>query len=289
MKPEQFSHRIGNIEDRLVEQSKKTPNFGRQHRTRNIRRMTSVAAIVALMVCSFAIGAFAAQKEPETIVIGDSGISLILPDEWSGKYGYDIDGNNIAVYHLTTHEDKDSDWYGQGYLFWIACVEGQLPMDYVYPEPGYTIATTATHTYRLIMASDVQYDPANDAAAKEYIFLSNNISKIQILLTDWMTQNSTNASNWAPGTAYVYFIADGEVTDTIICDGTASQRLNEIIESQDYSTEIGSVPMDMEISINDELYQMNSTTGHIRNAAEYPYGAVLSAENLQEIMTLLND
>lgn len=296
MKPEQFSHRIGNIDDKLVQQAENTPNYRRRHRNQGIRRMVSAAAVLALMVCSFAAGAFAFAKEPEIIyvekeqeiiTIGDSGISLILPDEWAGKYGYDADGNNIAVYQLATHE-KSGDWGGAGYLFWISCLDGLYPMDYTYPQPGYTIATTAAQTYCLIRASDVQYDPSDEAVAEEYLSMSGSISQIQILLTDWMTDNSTNATNWIPGTVYISYLEDWEVIETVVCDEEASQRIAEIIKSQDYSLEQGGFFGDLWIMLDGEEYYMNVTTGSIANAAGHPYSAVLSAEDLQEFMELLS-
>ena len=44
-------------------------------------------------------------------------------------------------------------------------------MDFSYAQPGYTIATTATHTFRLVLASDVQYDSGNAKIADEYLSL----------------------------------------------------------------------------------------------------------------------
>ena len=111
MKSEQLSQRIGNIDDRLIEQAESVPDFGRARRIRSIRRAVTIAAAVALMVGSFAVGAYALNREPETIYVevpgateivyvdtdldiikvGDSGISLIFPESWKDKYGYELD------------------------------------------------------------------------------------------------------------------------------------------------------------------------------------------------------
>ena len=297
MKREQFSERIGNIEDELVEQAQNVPNFGRARRNRNIRRVTSLAAVLLLMVGSFAVGALALAREPETVyvqkeqeivVVGDSGISLVLPDAWAGKYGVESNGNNIAVYLLAQRGDRQSPYRDAGYLFWVDCLDGVYPMDYVYPEPGYTIAATADHTYRLKIASDVQYDSGNPAVAQEYAALSQSIGDIQILLSDWMRDNSTNAGNWAQGTVTASFLAGGEVTKTVTCDGEQSQVIRGIIEAQDFSLEQGSFYADLLILYNGEEYYMNSATGSIENAAGAPYSAVLSAQDLSTIMGQLN-
>ena len=96
MNEKQFSDRIGNVNDKLIRQAEQIPNYRRGHRRRSIRQLATIAAVIALMVCSFSVGALAfaekiyVEKSQESIDISDFGISLILPDEWAGKYGYDI-------------------------------------------------------------------------------------------------------------------------------------------------------------------------------------------------------
>ena len=63
MKKEQLSKHIGNIDDQLVQQAEHIPNYARQHRQKGIKRFTAIAAIIALMVCSFTAGAVAFAKE----------------------------------------------------------------------------------------------------------------------------------------------------------------------------------------------------------------------------------
>ena len=229
------------------------------------------------------------EKEQEIIAIDNFGISVILPDDWAGKYGYEINGNSLAVYLLSQREDRESDLTDDGNLFWIDCLDEVYPMDYIYPEPGRTIATTATNTYRLRQPSDVQYDIRNAAITEEYLAMRNSIGSIQILLTDWMTDNSTNASNWVQGSVIVSWLNNGAVTKTVSCDAEQSQIIRDIIEAQDYSLEQGSFPSDILIMFGGAEYYMNSTTGSIENAGGYPYSAILSAEDLAEIMGLLNE
>ena len=98
MNQEQFSRRIGNIDDKLVQQAERIPHYGRQRRQKWLRRFSAAAAVVALMVCSGAVGAIAFGKEtivevpvePETITLADIGLTLILPDEWKGQYGVEL-------------------------------------------------------------------------------------------------------------------------------------------------------------------------------------------------------
>ena len=166
---------------------------GKSHNKGGWEKFASIAAVIALMVCSFAVGSVVMAKKQEVIKIDNFGISVILPDSWAGKYGHEIEGNSLGVYLLAQRNDKKSDYKDAGYLFWIDCLDEVYPMDYIYPEPGFTIATTANNTYRLRYPSDVQYDPRNAKITKEYTAMNNSIRDIQILLTDWMKNNSTNA------------------------------------------------------------------------------------------------
>ena len=218
MNEKQFSDRIGNVNDKLIRQAEQMPNYRRRHQRRSNRQFVTIAAVIALMVCSFSVGALAfsekiyVEKNQEIIDISDFGISLILPDEWSGKYGYDIlDDGDIKVYSLAAREEEtDNGTNLKGSLFWVECIDGQFPMDFSYAQPGYTIATTATHTFRLVLASDVQYDSGNAKIADEYLSLYDSIPQIKILLSDWLTDNSLNQTNWVKGTVYVKYL--GEMT-----------------------------------------------------------------------------
>ena len=285
MKREQLSNRIGNIEDRLVEQAENAPNFGRQRRNQSVRRMVSVAAVLVLMVASFTVGAIAmAADKQEIIKVGESGISLILPDTWKGKYGYELDGNNVTVYHLATRKTFELG----GDLFRVYCIEGRYPMDYVYPEPGFTIAITETHTYRVSYPSDVQVDINNQTALTEYDDLYADINNIDIIMNAQMLANTLNNTNWVQETVIVDFLEEWVTTKTVICDKEQSQIIREIIESQDYSLERGSFFADLWFKFNGEEYLLNLTTGMIQSAGG-ENSAVLSIEDLNKIVDLLSD
>lgn len=294
MNEKQFSDRIGNVNDQFVRQAERIPNYREEHRRRRIRQFAAIAAVIALMVCSFSVGALAfaekiyVEKEQEIIDIGDFGISLILPDEWAGKYGYDIlDDGDISVYCLAAQEDGTN---LKGTLFWVECIDGQFPMDFSYAQPGYTIATTATHTYRLVMASDVQYNSSNAQIADEYLSLYDSIPQIRILLSDWLVDTGSNQTNWVKGTVYVQYLGemtpDGQdVVKTVILDEAASTRISQIIKAQEYNTENASFPVDLVFIVDGRSYYMNSQSGQVLGIGGV--SAVLSEENLQEVLSLL--
>ena len=250
------------------------------------------------MVCSFSVGALAfsekiyVEKNQEIIDISDFGISLILPDEWSGKYGYDIlDDGDIKVYSLAAREEEtDNGTNLKGSLFWVECIDGQFPMDFSYAQPGYTIATTATHTFRLVLASDVQYDSGNAKIADEYLSLYDSIPQIKILLSDWLTDNSLNQTNWVKGTVYVKYLGemtpDGQdVVKTVVLDEAASTSISQIIKTQKYDIEDTSFPVDLVFIVDGQSYHMNSQSGQIFGISGV--SAVLSEEALQEVLSLL--
>ena len=114
MKKEQLSEHIGNIDDRLVQQAEHIPNYARQHRQKGFKRFTAIAAVIALMVCSFTVGAVAFAKEivvevpveQETIELKEIGLTLILPDNWKDKYAleYDADFKEYYIYNPDIRE-----------------------------------------------------------------------------------------------------------------------------------------------------------------------------------------
>lgn len=263
MKGIQLSHRIGNIDDQLVKQAENVPNYGRRGKKRSVRRMLAAAAVAALMACSFAIGAFALNGDPEIIELKDAGITLILPDDWKGKYICESDENGAIVYQKATYESK-GDWKGAGILFYVNKVEGTRPMDYEYPMPGYTIASIDGVTYFLALASDVQYDPEEKDVAEEYAEMRDEIQNIQILLTDWMRENSVNQANWEDGTVYVdYLNADMETEETKIFDVEKSAAIQEILDRYEYSDGDKSFWTDVIIMLNGSQYWVNTSTGEM--------------------------
>lgn len=210
MNQEQFSRRIGNIDDKLVQQAERIPHYGRQRRQKWLRRFSAAAAVVALMVCSGAVGAIAFGKEnivevpvePETITLADIGLTLILPDEWKGQYGVEMneDGTGCAVYVKSIHDDSGP-WAGEGYLFWIgaASSDGPLTPEELYawsPTPCLYLFSTADRTYILEKHSDVQYDPNDPEQAALYTAMSQQIQDI-VFIVDTQLSERLTSSEWS--------------------------------------------------------------------------------------------
>ena len=152
-------------------------NQAQQHRKKRLRSWTAVAACIALMVCSFCVGAFAFARETvvevpieqETLTIEELGLTLILPDSWKGRYALMQDelGKEYLIYNPTIRKalvGNDENLIG-GMLFYIRRWDEQLTKEQVdaggewdYALCQY-IMTTKDGTYLLYYASDVQCTP----------------------------------------------------------------------------------------------------------------------------------
>ena len=308
MKREQLSNRIGNIEDRLVEQAENAPNFGHIRRNRNIRRAVLIAAVIALMAGSFVVGAVAmkkgpeiiyevveeivyVEKEQELIVVGNSGISLILPDWWKGKYEVESGERYARVIHSATRERTEYD----GVLFAVSLQDEIRPMDYQWPWPAFTIAITETGTYIFGYPSDVQYDMNDPATSAEFEALSNDIKNIEIVMSTEMLESSINMSNNIKGTVFVdYLLEEMQVSESIICDAEQSQSLIEIINRQDYSDlydydrQLGRYWSDLRFMYDGEEYFISITGRTIYSHTLGAKYAHLSDEDITAILEALN-
>jgi len=195
MNKKQLSEHIGNIDDRLVEQAEKIPNYRQLHHRQTIRRLISVAAVFVLMVCSFSAGAFARETvlevpvEQETAVLKEINLTLIFPDEWKGKYSVEKNGQNYIVYHTQIREDVSAgiDAFDGGVLFYIVCYEESMtPEQFV--EKGYDFVgyrylfSTSDKTYILCYPSDVQWNPENSEQEMEYLGMEEEIKDIKFVV-----------------------------------------------------------------------------------------------------------
>ncbi len=197
MKKEQLSDHIGNMDDRLVQQAEHIPNYAQQHRRKAFKRFSAIAAVLALMVCSFTVGALAFAKETrvevpveqERIEIDAIGLTLILPDSWKGKYALeqDEDGTAYYVYNPAIREamgGSSETLSSGGMLFYITLWDAQLTKDQVdaggewsYARCEY-IMTTQDGTYLLYYASDVQCTPETLA---DYEQMESEIATIRFV------------------------------------------------------------------------------------------------------------
>ena len=198
MNEKQFSDRIGNVNDKLVQQAEQTQNYGREHRKRGIRQLVAIAATIALMVCSFTVGALAFAKETivevpveqETITIEEIGLTLILPDSWKGKYAFEQD-NDFKEYHVYNPAIREAmggdseTLLSGGMLFYLKLWDEQLTKEQVdaggewdYARCRY-IMTTKDGTYLLYYASDVQF---TQETMEEYRQMESEISDIRFVV-----------------------------------------------------------------------------------------------------------
>ena len=198
MNEKQFSDRIGNVNDKLVQQAEQTPNYGREHRKRGIRQLVAIAATIALMVCSFTVGALAFAKETivevpveqETITIEEIGLTLILPDSWKGKYALEQD-NDFKEYHVYNPAIREAmggdseTLLSGGMLFYLKLWDEQLTKEQVdaggewdYAGCRY-VMTTKNGTYLLYYASDLQF---TQETMDEYRQMETEISDIRFVV-----------------------------------------------------------------------------------------------------------
>ena len=184
MTAKELAENIGNIDQRLVESAERTPNYGRRKRKSRIRRALALAAAAVLMTASFAAGAMSGDRGPETISIPGTGVTVVLPESWRGKCGYELQDGSLGVYLRAARTGEGLD--EAGYLFTVECHEGSCDPAADFAARQYVIASTPKETYFLILPSDVQYDPNNAAVAQEYLNMSQQIGEVQVLLSDWL-------------------------------------------------------------------------------------------------------
>ena len=196
MNKKQLSEHIGNIDDRLVEQAEKIPNYRQLHHRQTIRRFLTVAATFVLMVCSFSAGALAFARETvievpveqETIKLEEINLTLILPDDWKGKYSVETNGQNYIVYHPQIREGFGTEIaFNGGILFYIVCYEESMtPEQFI--EKGYDFVqyrylfSTSDKTYILCYPSDVQWNPENSEQETEYLGMEGEIKDIKFVV-----------------------------------------------------------------------------------------------------------
>ncbi len=163
-----------------------------------LARVAAIAAVVALCVASMAVGALAfstervveVPKEQETIEIEDGGFSLILPDEWKGKYVAEMKDGVCTVYVKSIYDwcmaregfhDENGPILGQ--LFYVhRCFDEPMTKEEFYrrtPWPAFFLLSTEDGTYGLTEPSDVRtylaapidYNSINmdDPEVREYV------------------------------------------------------------------------------------------------------------------------
>lgn len=223
MNKEQLAERIGNIDDSLIQEAGQVQNPGRRNRNLIFRRFMAVAAVMALMVCSGAVGAVAFAREivvevpiqQETITFDDIGVTLILPDSWKGHYEV-VEGvfgpletpmwEICAKLAYNAPEAADGSDY-RGTLFYvIRYAEYSVSAEEFAGEGiagmGRYLFSTEDATYALMYTTDVQIDCDDPAQVEEFNSLEHTIKDIQIVLDgqmDKLTDQMVSMGIMEPG------------------------------------------------------------------------------------------
>lgn len=171
-----------------------------------LKRFVLIAAALAVMAGCLTVGALAFSSETviekpvpveqEKIVMEKMGITLILPDSWKGRYIVKSDDENCYVMCRSVAEylrgedceDKMETGIESGFLFWVNKIS-DIPMtpDEFYgwiPWTAIYLFATEDGTYCINMASDVQYDPADEESARDYQEMYSQIGSIKVIPND---------------------------------------------------------------------------------------------------------
>lgn len=203
MNRKQLAEHIGNIDDRLVAQAEHIPNYAALRRRKWVRQLLATAAVLALMISSFSVGALAFARETvvevpaeqETVELAKIGVTLILPDSWKGKYEviegtfgpYDSPMWEFCVKSIyDAHSSGDTPY--RGTLFSVFQYADYSMSAEEFAQSGlagigrYLFATEAA-TYAVIYATDVQFDPENAAQREEWSSMDRTGQDIRFVIS----------------------------------------------------------------------------------------------------------
>ena len=207
MKKEQLAQRIGNINEELIHESDSREIYQNVHVSHKPRRMVAMVAVIALMIASFAVGAFAASQAnnrdarpaEERVELDGLNVTIILPDDWVGKYGVEVNkdegfgtGNYYSFYVKDIHDQTDGPWADAGYIFHIGKYS-DTPMTPKEVEetsvtPTKFLFATEDATYAIFYTSDVQYDPEDQAMSDLYLGMLNELDEIGFILPSLISE-----------------------------------------------------------------------------------------------------
>lgn len=322
MKAEQLIQRIGNVDECLIVEADRQPNRKKGKGCGALRKVLAFAVAAALMAGSFSAGAMVTKggektiikekivvKEPETVEVGDTGISLILPESWAGKYGVRTENlkydHIIEVYHLGVWEKygkQNVEEYGDSLdievLFSVSAREGELPMDYNFGYWARILAVKDGVSYVLSRPGGT-IGATDDEALLEWLAMREELPQIKILLSDWLKENSYNSTNWKEGTVTVSLFDKNEFTKQFFCDEEHSKAIRELLIAQEYTSdlELGYHYTDARIAFSADVfnqgfpnkvkYLVNFETGIVE--LFYDACAQLSDEDLAKLKALLEE
>lgn len=191
MTSRQLSERIGNIDERFILQALEDGAETKPARRSFVKRFVIVAAMISSMIFGGAVGALAFSEEKivevpasvESVEIEELGLTLILPDDWKGRYAMEKnEWGEYVVYNPQFRESFCPD-SGGGMLFYIKKIDEILSpeqienSEYNYAANRYLFATKYG-TYLMYYASDVQCAPED---YEEYAEMSSQIKEITII------------------------------------------------------------------------------------------------------------
>lgn len=197
MNKKQLLERIGNIDESLISQAEKIPNYAALHRQKRSRQLLAAVVALVFMISGFTLGATVFAREvivkvsekQETLKLEGVELTLILPDSWAGQYAVEKNGINYVIYNPQIKEavsDGENILDG-GVLFTIVCYEESMTEEqFIENGLDFTayryILATSRRTYILHYASDVQYNPADSEQERLYQKMMSEIKDIQFVI-----------------------------------------------------------------------------------------------------------
>lgn len=190
MNQRQFADRIGNIDGQLIEEAR----YHRLRKSGGFQHFLAAAAVAALMVISFTVGALAFGREvpieKETIELPGIGLTLILPDSWKGAYGVEIneDASQCSVYVKSIRE-KDPTWGGTLFRVDRSYDRPMTPEELyeVSPVDCRYLFSTAGGTYSMDYASDMQWNIEDPEQEQRYRKMQTEINQIRFVVDNILT------------------------------------------------------------------------------------------------------
>lgn len=204
MNERQLAERIGNIDDRLIQQAESYRTTKKQRRMKVLKRIVACAAALVLAVGSFALGRVVEADrivQPDPVGIGiiwldEIDLGILLPDSWAGsdwdewKDGFGVEPRQDGSYNIYSREIReacmasdDNDFIWGGVLFTIVRRPVQMTEKQVMDEGKdcMYIASAKSGTYILYYAENVQY---TSETKEKYLQLQSAIGEIQFVVSD---------------------------------------------------------------------------------------------------------
>ena len=207
MNGRQLSDRIGNVDDRLVQQAEDIPRYAARQRRTRYRRLAGIAAVLVLMAGSGAVGALAFSRETvvevpaaqELVELTEIGVTLRLPDSWAGQYEV-VEGRFApygsamwevcakSVYDARAPIEGAEGLFYRGTLFTVfQCADYSMSAE-EFAQGGlagigqYLLATQDA-TYAVLYAGDIQFDPTDAAQQAQWYAMAQTMGEVQFIVS----------------------------------------------------------------------------------------------------------